>query len=48
MSLAELKGDAVFSPAVSAGIHGAVVPGHFDERAGAGFGFAAAAAASPH
>ena len=46
MTLAELEGDAVIlACAVSAGIHGALVPGHFDEGAGAGFGFAAAAVA---
>jgi hypothetical protein len=28
--------------AISAGIHGALVPGHFDEGVGAGLGFAAA------
>jgi hypothetical protein len=46
VNLAELKGDVVIlACAVSAGIHGALVPGHFDEGAGAGFGFAAAAVA---
>ena len=46
MKLAELEGDIVIlACAVSAGIHGALVPGHFDEGAGAGFGFAAAAVA---
>ena len=46
MNLAELKGDIVIlACAVSAGIHAALVPGHFDEGAGAGFGFAAAAVA---
>ena len=44
MSLAELRGDVVIlACAVSAGIHGALVPAHFDEGAGAGVGFAAAA-----
>jgi hypothetical protein len=42
VSLAELKGDLVIlSCAISAGIHGALVPGHFDEGTGAGLGFAA-------
>jgi hypothetical protein len=46
VSLAELKGDVVLlACAISAGIHGALVPAHFDEGAGAGFGFAAAAVA---
>jgi membrane-bound metal-dependent hydrolase YbcI (DUF457 family) len=46
VNLAELKGDIVIlACAVSAGIHGALVPGHFDEGGGAGFGFAAAAVA---
>jgi hypothetical protein len=43
VSLAELKGDVVIlACAISAGIHGALVPGHFDESTGAGLGFAAA------
>jgi hypothetical protein len=43
MSRAELEGDVVIlACAVSAGIHGALVPGHFDEGAGAGLGFAGA------
>jgi drug/metabolite transporter (DMT)-like permease len=43
VSLAELRGDVVIlACAVSAGIHGALVPGHFDEGTGAGLGFAAA------
>jgi len=43
VSLAELRGDVVIlACAVSAGIHGALVPDHFDEGTGAGFGFAAA------
>ena len=42
MSLAELKADVVIlACAISAGIHGALVPGHFDESLGA-VGFAAA------
>jgi hypothetical protein len=45
VSLAELKGDVVIlACAVSAGIHGALVPGHFDEGTGAGLGFLAATA----
>jgi drug/metabolite transporter (DMT)-like permease len=43
---AELRGDAVIlACAVSAGIHGALVPGHFDEGTGAGLGFVAATVA---
>jgi hypothetical protein len=43
MTLAELKGDVVIlACAISAGIHGALVPGHFDEGTGAGLGFVAA------
>jgi hypothetical protein len=46
MSRAELEGDVVIlACAVSAGIHGALVPGHFDEGAGAGLGFIAATVA---
>ena len=46
MSLAELKGDVVIlACAVSAGIHGALVPDHLAEGTGAGLGFAAATAA---
>jgi len=46
VSLAELKADVVIvACAVSAGIHGALVPGHFEEGAGAGAGFAGAALA---
>jgi hypothetical protein len=46
MSLAELRGDVVIlACAISAGIHGALVPGHFDEGTGAGLGFAAATVA---
>ena len=40
MRLAELRGDVVILMcAVSAGIHGALVPDHFDEGTGAGVGF---------
>jgi hypothetical protein len=43
VSLAELRGDVVIlACAISAGIHGALVPGHFDEGIGAGLGFVAA------
>jgi hypothetical protein len=46
MNLAELKGDIVIlACAVSAGIHGALVPGHFHEGTGAGLGFVAATVA---
>ena len=46
MSFAELRGDVVIlACAISAGIHGALVPGHFDEGIGAGLGFVAAAVA---
>ena len=46
MSLAELRGDVVIlACAISAGIHGALVPGHFDESTGAGLGFVAATVA---
>jgi hypothetical protein len=46
MSRAELRGDVViFACAISAGIHGALVPGHFDEGIGAGLGFVAATVA---
>jgi hypothetical protein len=46
VTLAELKGDVVIvACAVSAGIHGALVPGHFDEGTGAGLGFVAATVA---
>jgi hypothetical protein len=45
VTLAELKGDLVIlACAASAGIHGALVPDHFAEGSGPGFGFAAAAA----
>ena len=44
MNLAGLKRDVVIlACAVSAGIHGALVPDHFDEGTGAGLGFLAAA-----
>ena len=40
MKLAELRGDVVIlACAVSAGVHGALVPGHFDEGTGEGAGF---------
>jgi hypothetical protein len=43
VTLAELKGDVViFACAISAGIHGALVPTHFSEGAGAGVAFVAA------
>jgi hypothetical protein len=43
---AELRGDLVIlACAISAGIHGALVPGHFNEGTGAGLGFAAATVA---
>jgi hypothetical protein len=46
VSLAELKGDVVIlACAISAGIHGALVPGQFDEGIGAGLGFVAATVA---
>jgi hypothetical protein len=46
VSLAELRGDVVIiACAISAGIHGALVLGHFDEGTGAGLGFAAATVA---
>ncbi len=46
MNLADLRGDVVIiACAISAGIHGALVPGHFDEGTGAGLGFAAATVA---
>jgi hypothetical protein len=44
VSSLELRRDVVIiACAISAGIHGALVPAHFDEGAGAGLGFAAAA-----
>jgi hypothetical protein len=43
VKLAELRGDLVIlACAISAGIHGALVPGHFDDGTGAGLGFVAA------
>jgi len=46
MSLAELRGDfVILACAISAGIHGALVPGHFDEGTGAGLGFVTATVA---
>ena len=43
VTLAELRGDVVIlACAVSAGIHGALAPDHFDEGTGAGLGFVAA------
>ena len=46
MSPAELKGDLVIvACAISAGIHGALVPRHLDESTGAGVGFVAATVA---
>jgi hypothetical protein len=43
VNLAELKGGAVvFACAISAGVHGALVPDHFAESIGAGLGFVAA------
>jgi hypothetical protein len=40
VSLAELRGDVVIlACAISAGIHGALVPEHFGEGTGAGLGF---------
>jgi CHASE2 domain-containing sensor protein len=45
MSSLELRYDAVIlAGAISAGIHGALVPDHFAEGTGPGLGFAAAAA----
>jgi hypothetical protein len=43
VSSLELRRDIVIlACAISAGIHGALVPGHFDEGTGAGLGFATA------
>jgi CHASE2 domain-containing sensor protein len=43
MTLVELEGDVVIlACAVSAGIHAALIPGHFDESTGAGLGFVGA------
>ena len=45
MSPLELRRDLVIiACAISAGIHGALAPGHLDEGTGAGLGFAAATA----
>jgi hypothetical protein len=42
VSLADVRGDVVIlACAISAGIHGALVPGHLAEGTGAGLGFAA-------
>jgi hypothetical protein len=44
MRLVELRTDLlILSCAISAGIHGALVRGHFEEGTGAGLGFAVAA-----
>ena len=46
MRLADLRRDLVIlACAISAGIHGALVPGHFDEGIGPGVGFAVATVA---
>lgn len=46
MRLADLRSDIVIlACAISAGIHGALVPSHFDEGTGPGLGFAAATVA---
>ena len=46
MTLAALRRDLVaLTCAISAGIHGALVPEHFEERTGAGLGFVVATAA---
>jgi hypothetical protein len=46
VTLAELKADVVIlACAVSAGIHAALAPDHFNEGAGAGLGFVAATVA---
>ena len=46
MNVADLRGDLVIlACAVSAGIHGALIPGHFDEGTGAGLGFVGATVA---
>ena len=46
MTLADLRSDLVILVcAVSAGIHGALMPSHFDEGTGPGIGFAAATVA---
>ena len=46
MTLADLRSDVIIlACAVSAGIHGALSPSHFDEGIGPGLGFAAATVA---
>ncbi len=46
MTLADLRSDLVIlACAISAGVHGALVPSHFDEGTGPGLGFAAATVA---
>ena len=46
MRLADLRSDVVvLACAISAGIHGALVPNHFDDGTGPGLGFAAATVA---
>jgi hypothetical protein len=46
VTLAELRSDLVIlACGISAGIHGALVPSHFDEGTGPGLGFAAATVA---
>jgi hypothetical protein len=46
VNLAELRGDVVILVcAISAGIHGALVPAHFEEGMGAGLGFVGATVA---
>jgi hypothetical protein len=46
VTLADLRSDVVIlACAISAGIHGALVPNHFDEGTGPGLGFAAATVA---
>jgi hypothetical protein len=46
VKLADLRSDLVIPAcAISAGIHGALVPSHFDEGTGPGLGFAAATVA---
>jgi hypothetical protein len=44
MTLAARTNIVILSCAISAGIHGALVPGHFREGTGAGIGFVAATA----
>jgi hypothetical protein len=46
VTLADLRSDVVIlACAISAGIHGALIPNHFDEGTGPGLGFAAATVA---